>query len=123
MRMRRAGRGWWNGVVLGAMVLPAVLAAQAPIAPPGVHRLTVRPAGAVTSGAELVGLRRVAPSRVGLVVGGIAGAALGTYVGMAACSFNDDDQRNCTTRMPLHAVTGALIGGGIGWVVGRAFGR
>ncbi len=112
----------WRGVLLG-MVMPIALVAQAPLAPPAAHRLAVRPFETIGTTVPAAELRRVAPSGVGLVLGGVAGAAFGTFIGMAACSYNDDDQTNCTVRMPLLGLSGALVGGGLGWAIGRLFGR
>lgn len=110
--------------VLTLMVAtPGGAAAQAARVPgPVAHRLagTMRPAAAprpVTPPA----MRR-SGGTVGLVVGGIIGGAFGTFVGAGACSFNDDDQRNCTLRMPLFGLAGAAAAGALGWLLGQAVG-
>ncbi len=67
-------------------------------------------------------MRRVSGSTVGVITGGILGGAFGTFIGMGACSYNDDDQTKCNIRMPLYGLAGALVVGGLGWVVGRLIG-
>jgi hypothetical protein len=105
------------------LLLPAPLLAQARVAGPAAHLLPSRVPVRVEAAPPLeLSMRRVQGSTVGMITGGVLGAAFGTYVGMAACSFNDDDQTNCTVRMPLYGLAGAAVIGGLGWVLGRLVG-
>lgn len=108
---------------LSLLLLPAPLLAQARIAGPMTHDLPVRAASAAEAHVvpELA-MRRARGSRIGLITGGVIGAAFGTYMGMASCSFNDDDQEKCTLRMPLFGLAGAVVVGGLGSVLGRLVG-
>jgi hypothetical protein len=108
---------------LSLLLLPAPLLAQARVAGPSAHSLPTRVPVRVEAHPELeASLRRASGGTVGAIAGGVLGAAFGSFVGMADCSFNDDDQRNCTVEMPLWAIAGAVVGGGVGWVLGRLVG-
>ncbi len=109
---------------LALLILPSPVLAQARVAGPTQHALTTRVPvlTEVHPGLE-VPMRRASGATIGTIAGGLIGAAFGTYVGMAACSFNDDDQTKCTTRMPLYGLAGAVVVGGLGWVVGRLVSR
>ena len=108
---------------LSLLLLPAPLLAQAPVARPAAHALTTRiPVLAETHPALDASMRRVSGATVGTITGGVLGAAFGTFLGMGACSYSDDDQTKCTTRMPWYGLAGAVVVGGLGWVVGRLMG-
>lgn len=102
------------------LLLPAPMLAQARVPGPAAHALPTRvPVAVEAPSIDVLTMRRASGSTIGMISGGLIGAALGTYVGMGACSFNDDDQDKCIIRMPLHALAGAVVVGGLGWVVGR----
>jgi hypothetical protein len=106
------------------LLLPTPLLAQARLAGPTAHALPTRvPVVAEVHPGLDASMRRASGSTIGTIAGGLLGAAFGTYVGMAACSFNDDDQTKCTTRMPFYGVAGAVVVGGLGWVLGRLVSR
>jgi hypothetical protein len=107
-------------LVLSLLLLPTPMFAQARVAGPSAHSFPTRVPVRAEAHAELeASVRRVSGGTIGTIAGGVLGAAFGTYVGMAACSFNDDDQTKCTTRMPLYGLAGAMVVGGLGWVLGR----
>jgi hypothetical protein len=108
---------------LSLLLLPAPMLAQARVAGPVAHALPTRIPVPADAHLDLdASMRRVSGPTVGMLAGGLIGAAFGTYVGMAACSFNDDDQTKCTIRMPFYGLAGAAVVGGLGWVVGRLVG-
>jgi hypothetical protein len=109
-------------LALSLLILPAPLLAQARVVGPMAHNLPGQVSSTTAEPALDASMRRVSGSTVGMFTGGILGAAFGTYVGMAACSFNDDDQDKCIVRMPLYGLAGAVVVGGLGWVVGRVVG-
>lgn len=104
------------------LLLPAPILAQARLVGPMAHNLPGQVSSTTAEPALDASMRRTSGSTIGLITGGVLGAAFGTYVGMAACSFNDDDQDKCIVRMPLHALAGAVVVGGLGWVVGQVVG-
>lgn len=107
--------------LLALLLLATPLAAQSPIPGPAPHRLM--PAPHVTSPSPVAVVPAVrasrAPRTLG-IIGAVLGAAGGTFVGAAGCSYSDDDQRNCTTKMPLYGLSGAVITGGLFWLIGKA---
>jgi len=106
------------------LLLPIPMLAQGRVAGPVAHALPTRvPVPVETHPALEASLRRVSGSTIGMITGGVLGAAFGIYMGMAACSFNDDDQTKCTTRMPFYSLANAVVVGGLGWVVGRLISR
>lgn len=107
--------------LLTLLLLTTPLAAQAPIRGPVPHRLLVAPRAEERVPAVEIRDMRVsrAPRTLG-IVGAVLGAAGGTFVGAASCSYSDDDQRDCTAKMPLYGLSGALITGGLFWLIGRA---
>ncbi len=107
--------------LLALLLLAVPLAAQAPIRGPVPHRLgvTSRPAAPLPT-LERRDVRASRTPRALGIVGAVLGAAGGTFLGAAGCSYSDDDQRNCSTKMPLYGLSGALITGGLFWLVGKA---
>jgi hypothetical protein len=107
--------------LLALLLLATPLAAQAPIRGPVPHRLVVTPRA--DARAPIATPRDVrasrAPRTLG-IIGAVLGAAGGTFVGAAGCSFSDDDQRDCTAKMPLSGLSGAVITGGLFWLIGKA---
>lgn len=104
---------------LALVALPVPMLAQARVAGPAAHDLPMRVS--VAADAPIVHdqlMRRASGSRIGLIAGGILGAAFGTFVGMGSCSFNDDDQDKCTLRMPLFGLGVAAVGAGLGALLG-----
>ena len=104
---------------LALVLLPAPMLAQARVAGPSAHDLPMRvPVAAETSSSQDIFMRRASGSRIGLISGGILGAAFGTFLGMGSCSWNDDDQDQCTLKMSISALGGAAVGAGIGALLG-----
>jgi hypothetical protein len=106
--------------LLALLLLATPLAAQTPIRGPVPHRLLVAPRAEVRPAMEVRDIRASRAPRTLGIVGAVLGAAAGTFVGAAGCSYSDDDQRDCTTKMPLYGLSGALITGGLFWLIGKA---
>lgn len=104
---------------LSLVLLPAPMLAQARLAGPSAHDLPMRvPLAMEAPPIQAPLMRRASGSRIGLISGGILGAAFGTLLGMGSCSFNDDDQDQCTIRMPLFGLGAAAVGAGLGALIG-----
>jgi hypothetical protein len=107
--------------LLALLLLAAPLAAQTPIPGPVPHRLLITPrAESQVPVARVAEIRASRAPRTLGIIGAVLGAAGGTFVGAAGCSFSDDDQRDCTAKMPLYGLSGALLTGGLFWLIGKA---